>query len=170
MLILYRSIHDQRDFVHLQLDIDQVSDWVDENHLTLNAAKSKVIVISRWREHSTPEVCLSLLSQPLEQVENYKYLEVLLNSSLNWSTHIHNICSRARRIVRLLFRTFTAHSNTSSLLQLYISLMCPHFEYACAGFIEVCSMEFVLSSTLVHMKIYYPYGKSTSIKSRENTS
>ena len=30
-LLLYRIIHDWR-------DIDQVSDWVDENHLTVNAA------------------------------------------------------------------------------------------------------------------------------------
>jgi len=59
-----------------------VSDWVDENHRTLNAAKSKVMVISGRSVGSPPEVCLSLLSQPLEQVENYKYLGVLLTSSL----------------------------------------------------------------------------------------
>jgi len=62
-----------------------VSDWVDENHLTVNAAESiKVMVISCRRVHALyPEVCLSLLSQPFEQVENYKYLRVLLSSSLN---------------------------------------------------------------------------------------
>ena len=81
-LLLYRIIHDWR-------DIDQVSDWVDENHLTLNAAKSKVMVISRRRVHSTPEVCLSLNSQPLE---NYKYLGILFELiPYYWSTHIHNI-------------------------------------------------------------------------------
>ena len=39
-LLLYRIIHDQRDFniINLQLDVDQKSDWVDENHLTVNAA------------------------------------------------------------------------------------------------------------------------------------
>ena len=39
-LLLYRIIHDQRYFniINLQLDVDQKSDWVDENHLTVNAA------------------------------------------------------------------------------------------------------------------------------------
>ena len=50
----------------------------------------------------------------------------------NWSTHIHNICSRARHIVGLQYRTFTAHSNSSSLLQLYVSLVRAYLEYACA--------------------------------------
>ena len=85
-LLLYHIIHDQRDFIPLQLDIDKVADWVDVNHLTMNAAKCKVLVISRRRVRSALEVCLSLHSQPLAQVESYKYLGVLLNSFLNWST------------------------------------------------------------------------------------
>jgi len=89
-LLLYHIIHDQRDFVYLQVNIDKVSDWVDGNHLILNAATSKVMIISRRRVPSTLEVCLSLLSPLLQQVENYKYL---VNSSFNCSTHYHNICS-----------------------------------------------------------------------------
>jgi len=57
-LLLYRIIHDQRDFIHLQLDIAQVSDWVNENHLTWNAAKSKAMVISRRRVHSSSGIRL----------------------------------------------------------------------------------------------------------------
>ena len=93
-LLLYHIIHDQRDFVYLQVNIDKVSDWVDGNHLILNAAMSKVMIISRRRVPSTLEVCLSLLSPLLQQVENYKYL---VNSSFNYSTHylVHNICSSA---------------------------------------------------------------------------
>jgi len=82
-LPLYDIIPEQRDFIPSSTWY-RVSAWVDGNHLTLvNAAKSKVMIISRRRVRSTPEGCLSLLSQPLKQVENYKYLGVLLNSSLN---------------------------------------------------------------------------------------
>jgi len=44
-LLLYHFIHDhdQRDFIYLQVDIDKVSDWVDGNHLILNAAMSKLM-------------------------------------------------------------------------------------------------------------------------------
>ena len=41
-LLLYHIIHDQRDFVYLQVNIDKVSDWVDGNYLILNAAMSQV--------------------------------------------------------------------------------------------------------------------------------
>ena len=53
---------------------------------------------------------VSPFSQPLKQVENYKYLGVLSNSSLNWSTHIHNIWSRARHTVGLYTIQNICHS------------------------------------------------------------
>ena len=56
-LLLYCIIHDQRDFIPLQLDIDKVADWVDANCLTMNATKCKVLVISRRIVRSAPEVC-----------------------------------------------------------------------------------------------------------------
>ena len=59
-LLLYRIIHDWR-------DIDQVSDWVDENHLTLNAAKSKVMIASRRRVHSTPKYVSPFSVNPLNK-------------------------------------------------------------------------------------------------------
>ena len=64
-LLLYHNfiIHDQRDVILLQLDIDKVADWVDVNHLTMNAAKCKVLVISHRRMCSAPEVAMSLPSQ-----------------------------------------------------------------------------------------------------------
>ena len=148
---------------------------VGGNHLTLvNAAKSKVMIISRQRVRSTPEGCLSLLSQPLEQVQNYKYLGDLLNSSLNWSTHIHNIWSRARHTGDyILYRTFATHSNSSSLLQLYV-LVHPHLEYACAMLRETLNLlegvqKFALRVCFKQYSSSYEdllliYCKSTSVK------
>jgi len=112
--------------------------------------------------------------QPLKQVENYKYLGVLLNSSLSWSTHIHNIWSRARHTGDyILFRTFATHSSSSSLLQLYV-LVHPHLEYACAMLRETLNLlegaqKFGLRVCFKQYSSSYEdllliYCKSTSVK------
>ena len=78
-LLLYRIIRDQSDFISLQIDIDKVADWIGENDLSLNISKCKSMVISRKRIRSVPEESLQLDGQPLEQVEEFKYLGVILN-------------------------------------------------------------------------------------------
>ncbi len=58
------------------------------------------------------------------------YLGLLISSDFSWSGHIDNICSKAKRILGLLYRRFYRHSNEQTLRQLYLSLVRPHLEYA----------------------------------------
>ena len=53
-MLLYKPINSTRDFHHWQLDIEQISDWVSRNNLTLNPIKCKSMVISRKRIPTTP--------------------------------------------------------------------------------------------------------------------
>ena len=75
---------------------------------------------------------LTFGGQRLEQVENFKYLGVLLSSNLSFSQHItiQTICAKARKILGLLYRRFYKNTSNKALLQLYISLVRPHLEYA----------------------------------------
>ena len=58
----------------------------------------------------------------------FKYL--LVSSDLSWSNHISSICSKARKLLGILYRRFYTHSISDALFQLYLSLICPHLEYA----------------------------------------
>ena len=49
-MLLYKPINSTSDFHHLQLDIEQISDWVSGNNLTLNPIKCKSMVISIKKE------------------------------------------------------------------------------------------------------------------------
>ena len=40
---------------------------------------------------------------PLDMVDPYKYLELLISSDLSWSHHIDSIRSKARKILGLLY-------------------------------------------------------------------
>ena len=75
-------------------------------------------------------LCISLNGSPLELTPTFKYLGLLISSDLSWSSHIDNICSKAKRILGLLYRRFYRQSNEQTLRQLYVSLVRPHLEYA----------------------------------------
>ena len=88
-LLLFRPIKKQDDLHMLQDDISMINNWVQLNHLTFNAAKCKCMVISRKRRPPFMGV-LKLGDTPLEQVESFKYLGVLLSSDLSFTQHIQS--------------------------------------------------------------------------------
>jgi hypothetical protein len=73
---------------------------------------------------------LLLCGQPLQRVDTYKYLGLLVSSDLSWSNHVSSICSKARKLLSILYRRFYMHSNSDTLFRLYQSLVRPHLEYA----------------------------------------
>ena len=62
--------------------------------LKLNLIKTKAIMISRKR--NPPQPSLVVDDTPIEQVDSLPYLGVTISSDLSWSTHITNICTKAR--------------------------------------------------------------------------
>ena len=128
-MLLYKIIKSQQDLDQLQSDVNRIQDWVSFNHLTLNPTKCKSMFISRKRNSIQP-LSLHLNGVPLEQVESFKYLGVFLSSDMSWSTHIDSVCSKARKLVGLLYRRFSAEVDSHSLLEMYKLLVRPHLEYA----------------------------------------
>ena len=45
--------------------------------------------------------------------------------------HAQTICTKARRVIGVLYRHFYLNADTNSLLQLYLSMVRPLLEYAC---------------------------------------
>ena len=128
-MLLYRPILCEGDFSLLQEDIDRISNWVDCNYLQFNVQKCKLMYVTR-KTQSPFTPCLRLHNQQLEVVSTYKYLGLLLSNDLSWSEHIKYLCSKARKILGLIYRRFYQFSSSESLLQMYISLVRPNVEYA----------------------------------------
>ena len=99
------------------------------NHLHLNVSKCKTMLISRKRTRLEPPPLL-INGHALEQVECFKYLGLLLASDLSWSPHIETACSKARKLLGMIYRRFSEHSSPDTLLHLYESMVRPHLEYA----------------------------------------
>ena len=59
------------------------------------------------------------------------YLGVWISDDLSWSRHIESICSKSRRSLGCIFRTFSPHCDPAAVLSLYKSQVLPVLEYAC---------------------------------------
>ena len=76
------------------------------------------MVISR-KQISIPYLSLQL-------GDNVQY-----TSNLSWSDHIHTKCSKAKKLLGLLYRKFLGCTYPVTLFNLYITLVRLHLEYAC---------------------------------------
>ena len=129
-IALYRVIKAPGDYTALQGDVDSIGAIVTSKHLEFNTDKCRMMVISRKRSNLIPSPPLYLNGSQLDQVKSYKYLGVTITSNLSWLPHITSLCNKTRRLVGMVYRKFYQHSDSRTLLKLYLSIIRPHIEYA----------------------------------------
>ena len=95
-VLIYSPISCYTDYQLLQGDINAISDWSAEQHLSLNPQKCKLMTISRKRKPTVTPTTLKLNESPMEEVDQFKYLGVLLCHNLSWTPHISAICTKAK--------------------------------------------------------------------------
>ena len=127
-ILSYRYTTTPEDVKCIQEDSESLSTWVRTNHLTLNPSKWKFMRVSRKRKHTIPTILLE--DVPLEHVDTFKYLGVTLSSDLSWTPHIESVCTKARKLLGLLYRHFYNTAGSNTLLELYATQIRPHLEYA----------------------------------------
>ena len=113
-------------FSSIQSSVNSISSWLSSNYLSLNINKTKCMTISR-RSISTPP--LYILNKPIQPTGSYTYLGVIISSTLSWSPHITHICSKARKLIAMIYRTFCPHASSTTLIKLYKSIILPHLTY-----------------------------------------
>ena len=125
-IALYRIIRLFDDYSSLQADNDAVSNCLAGKYLTLNIA-----IYSYLASEYVPSLLqsLTLNGHKLARVTNYKYLGVLINSDLMWSTHISKVCNKTRKLIGLFYRTFYKYSSSETMLKPYCTFIRPHLEY-----------------------------------------
>ncbi len=115
-MLLYKCIDSTEHVEYLQHDNDQ-SHWVKTNYLSLNPTKCKYMIVTRKRNKVK---CRTIFFEgvPLKQVDNFKYLGVILSFDLSWTAQVESVCTKARKLVGLLYRRFH-NADTNTLFQLY---------------------------------------------------
>jgi len=134
-ILLSKPITTSSDLTALQSDLNLISNWLSNNLLTMNVNKTKLMIISRKRpttsNSSIHPACVYVNGSPLEVMKCFKYLGVWISDDLSWSLHIESVCSRARRLLGFMYRFFSPHCDSETILMLYKSQVLPILDYAC---------------------------------------
>ncbi|CAB3984748.1 Hypothetical predicted protein [Paramuricea clavata] len=76
----------------LDFDLQGVMNWLRNNKLLLNVPKSKLMIIGNSRKlKEFANIQLIANDTPLERVQNFKYLGVVIDENLSWKSHIEKL-------------------------------------------------------------------------------
>ena len=113
----------------LQECIINLSEWYKDNNLTLNAAKSEVMLISSQRKYIADSLCVYLDGQLLNNVTCANYLGMKIDKHLNWNMYINKLCGNISVKLKQL-RRLCGLISKELMIKIYNSTIQPCIDYA----------------------------------------
>lgn len=111
-------------------DLCHVNSWLAANKLTLNIKKTEFMLIASKRKlkqfTETPNILIGRHS--IKQVTKKKVLGIILDEELKWHEHNDEQCKKISKSICLLKKS-KQYVNHNSLMNIYNSLVLPHFTY-----------------------------------------
>ena len=112
----------------LQEDMNLILNWMNVNCLSLNASKSRTMLLTRNQNERESIINVYANNVLLEQVQNYKYLGIYLDHKLNFDFHIERLCSKSKQKLSSIGR-IRKYINQETAFTLYRSLLLPVLDY-----------------------------------------
>lgn len=89
----------------IQLDLDKIQLWMNENYLKINELKTKYMIFTiKNKKINTDRLHLTINNHKLEQVNFFKYLGLWIDHKLNWDVHIQKLKEKLRGINFILYQ------------------------------------------------------------------
>ena len=85
-------------------EVELLAAYCKRNKLKLNVSKTKEMLIDFGRTQERTYNDISIDGTPVERVDNFKYLGVLISRDLTWSTHLNSVAIKARQRLHHLRR------------------------------------------------------------------
>ncbi len=126
--LVYRVIDSIDDQVLLQEDLRNLEKWASDWGMVFNPSKCYMMAISKG--HNLRPYIYELCGVVLKPVEQEKYLGVVINHSLSWSTHVSQITARANQKLGFIKRNLRGSPQELKRLA-YIAIVRSSMEYAC---------------------------------------
>ena len=114
----------QRDEVtgRLEICLQEIKEWMNSNHLVLNAGKTEVLHVSS-RFKTSSELKMSVCADEVQPSSSVRDLGVIIDKNINMRAHINMVCRNAslalRRIGRI--RPFLNKSTTEILVHAFVT-------------------------------------------------
>ena len=125
-ILYHKPVDSEHDVNELQLDVEQILNWIKSNGLMPNSAKTQVLPVTCSREPLDVNIVID--NHPIPTSSSVKYLGVILSSDLTWSKHIERTCKKANRSLGLLHRKFS-QAQPSLRKKIFRSVILPQLDY-----------------------------------------
>jgi hypothetical protein len=87
------------------IELSKISKWAHNNKTRFNEHKSKVMLVSRRKRRERKELDIYLNNKPLKQVNNMKYLGIILDSKLKFREHLTYITEKCTKLIFTLSKS-----------------------------------------------------------------
>lgn len=124
--VQYRNIQQQMDH-----DLNLLYDYFCANKLSLNLKKTKCMFIHSPRRRFPPRLPLTVHGVNVEEVHEYVFLGLTIDSTMSWSGHIRNLKKKLSSICGAL-RRVSNFIPGKWLMQLYYTLVHSRLSYLVA--------------------------------------
>ena len=129
-VIYHSDVNHNLAAARLQHNLSKFHKWCVENKLTINAKKTKLMVFgTRSRVKSAKNVKIKINNEEIQTVPSFKYLGILLDSTLNYNQHIASVIRTVLHKITLLSKV-KRYLRDESALQIYKSMILPYLDYA----------------------------------------
>ena len=114
----------------LNLELDNIADWLAVNKLSLNFSKTRCMIFHFYQRRLDFAVIPTLIMKnvPIIRVENFDFLGLTINETLQWTAHLSKISSKILKVTGIMNR-LKSYLPISNLKLIYNSLILPHLNY-----------------------------------------
>lgn len=112
-------------FKKLQVDLNNLFNYLCACKLSLNVDKTKFMIVSTKKVRQDDELMLN--NSKIEQVKEFKYLGVMLDDRLTMEAHTDFICKKLNKKF-FVFKRCEKKLNLAGKLSFCSSLVLPHFD------------------------------------------
>ncbi|KAK2177640.1 hypothetical protein NP493_588g01017 [Ridgeia piscesae] len=131
------------DFASYQSYLSSVvrfSSWCSANFLHLNVSKTKEICID-FRRNRTVISPIAINGEPVEQVDSFKYLGVVLDTKLTFTEHLTAVQKKSQQRLHVLRKLRAFSVDPKPLLCLYRSITEPLIMYCSTYYYHALSVS-----------------------------
>ena len=116
---------------YLESYLSDLERWLKEWRIAINVSKSTAMLFTRRRIQKSRPV--QLFGEPIAWVDAARYLGVILDTQLTWSSHIDQVRKKAAQRMGVLGPLLHRRSGVSirNVVLLYKQLIRPVMDYGC---------------------------------------
>ena len=84
-------------------EIEKINLWLKLNKLSLNADKTKYMII-HTNQRMIPPIALSINNKLIAQVSTFNFLGIMLDSNMLWTSHTNLVCMKLSKTIGIIKR------------------------------------------------------------------